>query len=215
MIRANEKNLADHAGSGRLMDAGDMQQALHILTEFGYGDGKRARIRAALRAYLPKRCTESANWYFHWRCRKRRSNCSVCRRTILAFLKVLLKAEALGTDPAPLMTGGGNIPPDKLLDRIRERNFIMLDLEMQHGFLRMPPRFMPRAATRRRSIWYWIAPATHRCSAWQRSAKNPFIADYCALEVDLLLNCRAFVRLRGRQAMEFLQRFSCRAAHAQ
>ena len=36
MIRANEKTLLTTQDLDRLMDAGDMQQALHILTEFGY-----------------------------------------------------------------------------------------------------------------------------------------------------------------------------------
>ena len=40
LIRANEKTLLTAQDLERVMDARDMQQAMHILAEFGYGDGR-------------------------------------------------------------------------------------------------------------------------------------------------------------------------------
>ena len=193
MIRANEKTLLTMQDLERLMDAGDMQQALHILTEFGYGDGKELEDPRGFEGVLAKEMHRVSELVF---------SLAVEKAEVELFrlpqdyhnLKVLLKAEALGTDPAPLMTGGGNIPPDKLLDRIRERNFIMLDLEMQHGFADASALYAKSGDPQEINL-----VLDRACYAqMQRMAEvceNPFLADYCALEVDLL-NCRAFVRLR-------------------
>ena len=54
MIRANEKTLLTMQDLERLMDAGDMQQALHILTEFGYGDGKELEDPRGFEGVLAK-----------------------------------------------------------------------------------------------------------------------------------------------------------------
>ena len=193
LIRANERTLLTMQDLERVLDAKDMQQAMHILTEFGYADSKESEDPRGFETVLAKemnRVSELA------------ASLTAEKAEIELFrlpqdyhnLKVLLKAEALGTDPAPLMTDGGNIPPAKLLDMIRERNFIMLDPEMQHGFADASELYAKSGDPQEIDL-----VLDRACYAqMQRMAadcEDPFLADYCALAVDLL-NCRTFVRLR-------------------
>ena len=140
LIRANERTLLTMQDLERVLDAKDMQQAMHILTEFGYADSKESEDPRGFETVLAKemnRVSELA------------ASLTAEKAEIELFrlpqdyhnLKVLLKAEASCW--------------------IRECSTA----------LRMRRSFTPRAAIRRRSIWYWIGPATRRCSAWPRTAK--------------------------------------------
>lgn len=109
MIRANEKTLLTTQDLDRLMDAGDMQQALHILTEFGYGDGKELEDPRGFEGVLAKELHRVSELVF---------SLAVEKAEVELFrlpqdyhnLKVLLKAEALGTDPGAAVTGGRQHP---------------------------------------------------------------------------------------------------------
>ena len=193
LIRANEKTLLTAQALERVMEAKDLPQALHILTEFGYGDGRGAEeprsFEGVLSGELQRVSKLTASllpdsgeiallrlpWDYH-------------------NLKVLLKAEALGTDPAPLMSEGGNIPPAKLLEMIRERSFILMDPEMQHGFADASELYAKSGDPQ--EIDLVLDRACYaQMQRMARECENPFLQDYCALAADLL-NCTAFVRLR-------------------
>ncbi len=193
LIRANERTLLTMQDLERVLDAKDMQQAMHILTEFGYGDGKDTENPRGFEIVLAKEMDRVSELV---------ASLAVEKAEIELLrlpqdyhnLKVLLKAEALGTDPAPLLSAGGNIPPAKLLDRIRERNVIMLELEMQHGFAEASELYAKSGDPQEIDLVLDRACYSHM-QRMAAACENSFIQDYCALAVDLL-NCRTFVRLR-------------------
>ena len=132
LIRANEKTLLTAQDLERVMDAKDMQQSMHILAEFGYGDGRELTDPRGFEEVLAGEMNRVSELV---------SSLSVEAGEFALFrlpkdyhnLKVLLKAEELGIDPLPLMSAGGNFDPKQMLDMLRERNLIMLDLEIRQG----------------------------------------------------------------------------------
>ena len=204
LIRANEKTLLTAQDLERVMDAKDMQQAMHILAEFGYGDGRELTDPRGFEEVLAGEMNRVSELI---------SSLSVDAAEFALFrlpkdyhnLKVLLKAEALGIDPLPLMSAGGNFDPKQMLDMLRERNLIMLDLEMRQGLTDAAELYAKSGDPQEIDL-----VLDHACYAQMRrmaeAHENTFIRDYCELEVDLL-NCRTFVRLREvGKPWEFFQK---------
>lgn len=204
LIRANEKTLLTAQDLERVMDARDMQQAMHILAEFGYGDGRELTDPRGFEEVLAGEMNRVSELI---------SSLSVDATEFALFrlpkdyhnLKVLLKAEALGIDPLPLMSAGGNFDPKQMLDMLRERNLIMLDLEMRQGLTDAAELYAKSGDPQEIDL-----VLDHACYAQMRrmaeAHENTFIRDYCELEVDLL-NCRTFVRLREvGKPWEFFQK---------
>lgn len=204
LIRANEKTLLTAQDLERVMDARDMQQTMHILAEFGYGDGRELTDPRGFEEVLAGEMNRVSELV---------SSLSVDAAEFALFrlpkdyhnLKVLLKAEALGIDPLPLMSAEGNFDPKQLLDMLRERNLIMLDLEMRQGLADAAELYAKSGDPQEIDL-----VLDHACYAQMRRMaeehENTFIRDYCELEVDLL-NCRTFVRLREvGKPWEFFQK---------
>lgn len=109
-------------------------------------------------------------------------------------LKVLLKAEFLKTDPAPLMVSTGTIDPVRLQEMLRERSLADLSPCMRQGVEQAIAQFAKNADPQQvdfildRACYQDMAAAAERLG-------NAFIIGYVRRLIDCL-NVKAFVRLR-------------------
>ena len=184
IIRANEKTLLDGAALDRVLESDQMAQAMNVLAEFGYGDGKELAnprdFENVLRAELD---------------RVRRLVFSIApdKEEIELFLlpndyhnaKVLLKSEFLGTDATPLLVDTGTAAAEKLAQMVSERNYVFLSGEMKEGLLEAADIFSKGRDPQEIDII--LDKACYR--EMQRRAElteNDFIIGYVRLLIDIL-----------------------------
>ncbi len=202
VIRGNELTLLTASDLNRVADAGSIQAAMTILHEFGYGDGKELSNPRAFEAVLAAEQQRVSELVLS----------VIPEKEELAFLqfptdyhnaKVILKAEALGTDPADYLLEGGRVDGMELAAMVKERNFMfappalrdaILDTVEVYGKNRDPQEIdilLDRAC-----YMEMLKEAV--------AADNDFVTGYVKLLIDIL-NVQTFVRVKqiGKPA-EFL-----------
>ena len=132
VIKSNERTVLSGSDLERVLDSDKISQAMAVLGEFGYGDGKELAnprdFEKVLRAELD-------------RVYKLVFSIVPDKEEIELFLlpgdyhnaKVLLKSEFLGIDPTPLLVDTGLMPAEKLTQLVRERNYVFLSTEMKEA----------------------------------------------------------------------------------
>ena len=124
MLRAREPRLLNAERAGRMLDAASFEEAAKLLTDCGYPDmsqmnakeietaltQRRNQILDELERLLPDKAIAEL-----FRMKYDTHNA-----------KVLLKAEAMGTDPEPLFSRSGRIAPEKLRELYNEGRYSRL-----------------------------------------------------------------------------------------
>ena len=193
IIRANEKTLLDPAALDRVLESDQIDQAMNVLAEFGYGDGKELASPRDFEKVLRAELDRVYSLVF---------SIVPDKEEIELFLlpndyhnaKVLLKSEFLGIDAAPLLVDTGTVAAEKLSDAVRERNYIFLSAEMKEGLLEAAEVFSKGRDPQEIDII--LDKACYR--DMQKRAEltgNDFIIGYVKLLTDIL-NVNTFIRLR-------------------
>ena len=116
-IKAMECNLLSKERMERMLEAPSAEDAAKVLQECGYAEMPQVGEQA-----LDKVLADQREKTFH------ELYSSVPDQNILDVFKVkydyhnaktVLKAEAMGVDPDPLMVDTGRVPPQELLERVR------------------------------------------------------------------------------------------------
>lgn len=132
-VRGNENNLLTHEKMEKMLDAKTPEEAMKILIDCSYGDGA-ADVPARDFELLLKQEQEKTNAFI----RQIAPEPAVFDMFLYPYdyhnLKVLLKAEYLGSDPEPMLLDAGTIPVAKLRAAVTERNLSILTEEMQKAF---------------------------------------------------------------------------------
>ncbi|MCR5664233.1 MAG: V-type ATPase subunit [Oscillospiraceae bacterium] len=117
-LRARETRMLSRDKAERLLDAPSFAESAKLLTDCGYEDMSQLNA-AQIDASLSQRRAEIF----------RELERQLPDRTLLDLFrlrydyhnaKALLKAEAMGLDPAPILSGAGRVAPGKLLEAYRE-----------------------------------------------------------------------------------------------
>ena len=193
IIRANEKTLLDPAALDRVLESDQIDQAMNVLAEFGYGDGKELASPRDFEKVLRAELDRVYSLVF---------SIVPDKEEIELFLlpndyhnaKVLLKSEFLGIDAAPLLVDTGTVAAEKLSDAVRERNYIFLSAEMKEGLLEAAEVFSKGRDPQEIDI---ILDKACYKDMYRRAelTENDFIIGYVRLLIDIM-NVNTFIRLR-------------------
>ena len=204
VIRGNELTLLGTADLHKVVEAGTMQAAMQILHEFGYGDGKelvnprdfegtlaaeQERVVALVQSVVPEKEELEFLQYpadYH-------------------NAKVILKAEALGTDPAPYFMKGGRLEGEKLADMVKERNFLFTPEYLRDAILETFETYAKHKDPQEIDIL--LDQACYREMLKDAEADgSDFVIGYVKLLIDVL-NVQTFVRVKQvGKPVEFLEK---------
>ncbi|MBR5095097.1 MAG: V-type ATPase subunit [Oscillospiraceae bacterium] len=202
MLRAREPRLLNADRAARMLDAPSYEEAAKLLTDCGYEDLSQAKakeIEAALTAHreqilaeLERLCPERAIVDL-FRIKYDTHNA-----------KVLLKAEATGTDGTPLFSRSGRIPPEELLDAYREERWSELPGVLAKA-LQEGKAILARTADPQLSDFVLDKAMFREMLDLARTVGSPFITGYVRLLIDSA-DLKALVRTaRMRKDAAFLR----------
>ncbi len=193
IIRANEKTLLNGADLLRVLEAKQLSNAMSILGEFGYGDGKELANPRDFEKVLRQELARVYQLVF---------SVIPAKEEMSLFLlpndyhnaKVLLKSEFLGIDPTPYLVNTGSMEAEKLVQAVKERNFIFMSLEMKHAIEEAIDMFSKGRDPQEIDII--LDKACYEDMRSQAAlTENDFIIGYVKLAIDIL-NVNTFIRLR-------------------
>ncbi len=193
VVKANENKILSKMDYEKLMDCKTVNQAMSILSDFGYGDGRVLDNPRDFEKVLKKGLAEAYKLVF-----------SVLpdRKELELFLypqdyhnvKALIKAEMLKFDPAPYLVDTGKFEADVMTQMIREREFIQLSSEMKHAINDALEMFSK--SENPQEIDIILDRACYKDMLIKaEETQNDFIIGYVKLLIDIL-NINSFVRLR-------------------
>lgn len=199
VIRGNERTLLEKVHVNKLAEAADVQGAMNILADFGYGDGKPLDNPRDFEKALKneqKRVTELVLSV-------------LSEREELEFLmypadyhnvKVVLKAEALGLSPENYLSQSGTIEADKLAYMIKTRDYMFMPTRIKEAMNEAIEGFAKNKDPQEIDII--LDKACYRDMLLAAKTQgNEFVIGYVKLLIDEL-NILTFVRLRKIQKYE-------------
>lgn len=201
-IKSLERNLLNQERMERMLEARSHEDALDVLTECGYDelpDTTAASIDLALTNQRHKIMADLASF-------------APDPEVINAFqvrydyhnVKVLLKSEAMGADPAPLLLDAGRISVRELTDRMRSNDLVGLPSVLQTAIVQA--RDVLNATGDPQQTDFVLDRAFYMdMDAIAQQAGSEFLAGYVRISVDAA-NLRSVVRtLRMGKNVEFLK----------
>ena len=196
LLRSKEVHLLKKADLEKVAEQPGVSEAMKVLAELGYGDGKESKEGAAGVSYekiLSRSLQEAYELVF-----------SILPEEpeMKLFLypndyhnaKVLLKAEALKTDPAPYIAETASIPPEKLEEAVRKREFAILSSYMKQAIADAAEIFAKTGDPQEIDIILDRACFSDMLAEAEKLG-NDFVTGYVKLLIDIL-NMGAFIRLR-------------------
>lgn len=193
VIRGNERTLLGRSDLLKVAEARQFSLAMNVLAEFGYGDGRelenprdfenvlraeQKRVHELVFSILPD--PEELQM--------------LCCPADYHNVKVLLKAEFLGITPDSLLVDGGSIPPQRMQQLVRDRNYIFLSLNMKQAIQEAIDLFARGRDPQEIDIT--LDKACYKDMAEAAAAtEDPFLMGYVKLLIDIL-NINTFLRLR-------------------
>ena len=201
-IHAMENRLLNHERMERMIEARELSEAAKVLTECGYEDLGQVTAQA-----MEETLAKAQESLFH------DLNTAVGNRALLDVFrcrddyhnaKVLVKAEALGTQQDGLLVSGGRYQPQRLAADYRREDL--------RGYAEIFRRGIARAretlgATGDPQLSDFILDRAYfeELTAMARQADSKFLEGYVALTIDVA-NLRSCVRAsRLNKGMDFLQ----------
>ncbi len=193
LIRSKETSLLKRADMEKVMEQKDVQGAMKVLSEFGYGDGKDSEDERAFEKALDAGLAESYELVFSVLSDEPQMKLFLYPNDY-HNVKVLLKAEALKTDPAPLLLESAAIPPQEMQEMIRKRDFALLSVSMKQAITEAAELFAKSRDPQEIDII--LDRACYRDMLEEaEKLDNAFVTGYVKLLIDSL-NMSAFIRLR-------------------
>ncbi len=193
LVRAGEKKILGQADLEKLVDCKTVNQAMSILGDFGYGDGRELSNPRAFDEVLGSGLEEAFKMVF---------SAAPDREELELFIypgdyhniKALLKAEALDIDGADYLTGTGKFDKETMERMIREREFVFMETAMKQGVNEALDVFAKGNDPQEIDIILDRACYRHMLSKAEET-ENEFLIGYVKLLIDIL-NVNSFVRLR-------------------
>lgn len=193
IIRANEKKILSKVNMTKIIEAKTVQQAMNILNEFGYGDGKELENQRDFDRDLKSALKEAYELVL---------SVAPSKEELELFLypndyhnvKVIIKSESLNMDPSHLLLDTGHIEKEKMLEMMRERNFIFMSVTMKEGINEALDVFAKGHDPQEIDI---ILDKACYKDMYEKALQigNEFIMNYVKLCIDIM-NVTTFVRLR-------------------
>ena len=202
MLRAREPRLLNGERAQRMLDAASFEEAAKLLTDCGYGDmsqmnaneieaaltQRRSQILEELDRLLPDKAIADL-----FRMKYDTHNA-----------KVLLKAEAMGTEGGALYSRSGRIPPEKLTAAYNEGRYSELP-ELFGKALEEAKNTLARTANPQLSDFILDRALYQEMLAAAETVGNPFLTGYVRLQIDST-NLKSLVRtMRMRKDADFLR----------
>ncbi len=196
LIRSKEVHLLKKADLEKVAEQPGVSEAIKVLAEFGYGDGKDSKEGASAASYediLSRSLQDAYELVF-----------SILPEEpeMKLFLypndyhnaKVLLKAEALKIDPSSFITEAASIPPEKLEEAVRKREFAILSAYMKQAITEAGENFAKTGDPQEIDIILDRACFGDMLAEAEKLGSD-FVTGYVKLLIDIL-NMGAFIRLR-------------------
>ncbi len=201
-VKSLEGRLLNRGRMERMLEAGSHQAALEVLLECGYPAvpdpvlgaieeslaQQRREVLEDLAAFAPDPAVVDL-----FRLRFDYHN-----------LKVLLKAQALGTDPAPLLLPGGRVPPDQLRECLRAGELAQLPYLYREA-VEQGRQALSATGDPQRMEFVLDRAYFQEMSALAQDSGSGFLQGYVRLSIDAA-NLRALLRcLRMGKGEAFLR----------
>ena len=202
MLRAREPRLLNAERAERMLDAPSFEDAAKLLTDCGYPDLSQANA-GEIEAALTQRRNQVLDEL---------EQLSPDRAIPDLFrikydvhnAKVLLKAEAMGTDAAPLFSRSGRIPPEKLQEAYQEGRYSELPESFGRA-LEEAKNILARTANPQLSDFALDRAMYEEMLAAAKTVDCPFLTGYVRLLIDST-NLKSLVRTaRMRKDADFLR----------
>ena len=196
VIRSNEVNLLSQEDLEHVMEQKSVQQAMNMLFDFGYGDGKEMANPRDFEKALKKNLEDAYELVY---------SIAPDEQEIDMFLfpndyhncKVLLKAEILKTDPDPYLVHSGTVSPETMKEMIRKRDYSLMSVEMRNGIEQAIDLYSKSHDPQEIDINLDRACYRDMQIAAQDS-ENEFVQEYVMKMIDIM-NVTTMVRLRETQ----------------
>lgn len=203
-VRGAEKNLLTRELAEKMADSRDVDEALRILLDLGYG-GEDAEMQdhADTDSLLSHELIKTYDFILEVAPDKSVFDPFFCPYEY-HNLKVLLKAEFAGTDPTPALIHIGTLLPEELSVMVRERDFLSMSEIMRNAVSEAIEVFSRTKDPQRIDFILDRACYAEMSAAAGRSGSR-FIQDYVSLMIDLV-NLKTFIRVREmKRPWEFLK----------
>ncbi len=204
VIRGNERTLLGKADMNKVAEAADVQAAMNILADFGYGSGKPLENPRDYEDALKdeqKRVSDLVLSVLHEKEQLEFLQYPVDYHNI----KVILKAEVLGTSPDSYLQAGGTVEAEKLAYMIQARDYMFMAPRIKEAMEEAIEGFAKNKDPQEIDII--LDKACYRDMLFAAEAEgNNFVIGYVKLLIDIL-NILTFVRLRKiKKPVTFLQK---------
>lgn len=193
VIRANENKILSKQDLDKLMDCKTVNQAMQMLADFGYGDGKQLENPRDFEEILKGGLAEVYNLVLSVVPQKEEAELFLYPSDY-HNVKSILKAEMLKIDPAPYLVNTGNFSPEEITMMVRERNFIKMSYRMKRAINKALDIFAK--AENPQEIDIFLDRACYKDMLDRANEiQDEFITGYIKLLIDVL-NVNSFIRLR-------------------
>lgn len=193
LIRASERTLLPEADLLKAAEAKDFQEAMTIISEYEYGDGKPLENPRDFVKLLSEEEEKAYNFVFSALPEQAELKMLKCPKDY-HNVKAILKAEFLGIEPDSYLMRGGKFDPKAMTVMIKERNFMFFSAEMKDAVNEAVELFGKGRDPQEIDII--LDKACYKEMLRDAEAtKNGFLVDYVKLLIDIL-NVTTFVRLR-------------------
>ena len=193
VIRGNERTLLGKADMNKIAEAPDVQAAMNILADFGYGDGKPLENPRDFERALREEQKRFVDLVLS----------VVLEKEELEFLqypadyhnvKVILKSEILEISPDAYLTAGGTVESDKLAYMIQARDYMFMEPRIKEAMEEAVEGYAKNKDPQEIDIILDKACYRDMLKAAEAGG-NDFVIGYVKLLIDIL-NILTFVRLR-------------------
>lgn len=193
VIRGNERTLLGRSDLLRVIEARQFSQAMNILAEFGYGDGRELANPRDFEMILQEEQKRVSQLVFSV-LQDGKELELLCYPADYHNVKVLLKSESLNSSAEHLLVDGGTVEKEKLAMLIRDRNFAFLPNTMKHAVSEAIDLFARSRDPQEIDIT--LDKACYKSMKEAAEAlEEPFLLGYVQLLIDILNIC-TFIRLR-------------------
>ena len=206
VVRSMETDLLTHEEILKLTELRTVQDIMNVLALHGYGDGTELENPRDFEGILSANLEATYKEVYS----------VISDESELNFLKypndyhnlkVLLKAEFLGTDGSGLLMDSGSIPKEEMAEMVRKREFLGMTVEMRGAVEDAIEQFARSQDPQEIDIRLDRACYKDMYQAAEESG-NDFLKGYVRMLIDTL-NVNAFVRLKevGKPAAFFKRVF--------
>ena len=202
MLRAREPQLLSNEKAQRMLDAPSFEEAAKLLTDCGYPDMGQSRADEIEALLAERRDAALAEM----------DSLAPDKAIVRAFrvkydyhnVKAIVKGEAVGSDPARLLTAAGRVPAEKLLAAYQESRYVELPSELGRA-MEEARSVLARTANPQMADLILDQACFGEMKEAAAEAACPFLEDYVRLLIDST-NLKSAVRtMRMHKDADFLQ----------